>query len=175
MGMHNSKCHQHQYTMKVFAFTLVLALSIQDIFGWGLEDMASQEEIDAFTNVICKCDAPIPQWTNSIYNAAEPCMNDEHPDMCIGKALGLINDDGSEITPLEAFQALHGGSEEMDAYLDSCYSQAFDNNETSEAATVFGQCMELAIADMCDIEIPAGAVRSLASTNAALNRDLCIP
>merc|ERR1711976_679929 len=131
MGMHNSKCHQHQYTMKVFAFTLVLALSIQDIFGWGLEDMASQEEIDAFTNVICKCDAPIPQWTNSIYNAAEPC----------------INDDGSEITPLEAFQALHGGSEEMDAYLDSCYSQAFDNNdETSEAATVFGQCMELAIA-----------------------------
>merc|ERR1711976_469188 len=202
MGMHTSNCSKLNDTMKVFLFAIVLALSIQDIMavndcdppyprchgrngfipdvGRNKDLRISQETIDTAINAavdgICNCAAPIPQWTNSLYNAGESCLMSlglgapaSATTLCTATALGLLNDDGS-VASVDLFKAAHGGSDEFDTALDDCYANSFDAINDVEASKAFGICIELTIADMCNIPL---ARHELLLTTEAMSRDLC--
>merc|ERR1711976_307598 len=193
MGKHNSNCSKLNYTMKVFSFAIVLALCTQDImanngcipgrpgcYGRNEKFRISQETFDtainAAVNGICNCAAPIPQWTNSLYKAGESCLMSlglgapaSATALCTATALGLLNDDGS-VASVDLFKAAHGGSDEFDTALDDCYANSFDAINDVEASKAFGICIELTIADMCNIPL---ARHELLLTTEAMSRDLC--
>merc|ERR1712044_75016 len=194
MGKHNSNCSKLNFTMKVFSFAIILALCIQDImanngcipgrpgcYGRNKDLRISQETIDTAINAavdgICNCAAPIPQWTNSLYNAGESCLMSlglgapaSATALCTATAMGLLNEDGS-VASFDPFKAAHGGSDEFDAALDNCYANSFGTiDDVIKASIDFDICIELAIADMCHIPL---ARNELLLTTAAMSRDLC--
>merc|ERR1711893_45859 len=141
----------------------------------------SQGTIDSTINAavdgICNCATPIPQLMNSLYNAGESCLMSlglgapaSATALCTATALGLLNEDGS-VASIDPFKAAHGGSNEFDAALDDCYADSFDAiDDVVEASKAFGICIELTIADMCNIPL---ARHELLLTTEAMSRDLC--
>merc|ERR1711893_173941 len=194
MGMHTLNSNQEQYNMKTFAVGLIFALAIQNslqgsVRAGNMNQMPSEEEMKAaitqVSAVLCQCDDPIPQWANWLFGIGESCEDDDNPMECIGIAMGLLNADGSyseeleNLTAEEVFADLHGGSDEFDAALDTCYSQAFDDVSQLEDMThveTFGECMEKEIAKMCHVDVPRALRKrnmKLRMTREAMSRDLC--
>merc|ERR1711893_147274 len=183
------------YTMKVCVFAIIIALSVQGILGrkptpdndWDIWRMInkqlriSQGTIDTVVNAavdgVCNCAAPIPQLMNSLYNAGESCLMSlglgapaSATALCTATTLGLLNEDGS-IASFDTFKAAHGGSDEFDAALDNCYAKSFDTiDDVVIASIAFDICIELAIADMCNIPL---ARHELLLITEAMSRDLC--
>merc|ERR1711893_304949 len=176
MGMHChldfSKNTQH--IMKLFVVLSALAIqsslalpgarrrpapiarggSKKDRFSWpsAIPEIPSQQAIGAAVNgavnSVCNCGPSVVQWTSSLYNAGQSCLNvgsDANAKvLCTATALGLICEDG-DIASVEDIKAIHGGTDEFDAAIDNCYSSAFDNCDDAVAGSIaFNVCMEYA-------------------------------
>merc|ERR1712170_181588 len=187
MGDRNLTRAYHEFLL------VFVALAIQESLGGGgghpfpysgrnlsEKSRISQDTINnaanAAVNGLCNCAAPIPQWMNSLYNAGETCFwklglgaPTSLKATCAATALGLLNEDGS-VASIDLFKAVHGGSDEFDAALDDCYANSFGaNNDVVEASIAFDICIELAIADMCNIPL---ARHELLLTTEAMSRDI---